>query len=139
MPRYCIVKRGESFNQLSFLDSDAVTSKFFFHSMIWLIVSNTTLSDQFFGYSISIHCFQFFSNARSNFSHVEVLLKTLWTVPSISFLSYCKGAQPLKFRAVSVSVGFWYRPHVTFFPESTLVFKSNQAKLPLPSSSSVVN
>ena len=51
LPRYCIVRRGgESFNYLSFLDSDAFTSKFFFPSMILLIVSNTTLSDHFFGY-----------------------------------------------------------------------------------------
>ena len=48
-------------------------------------------------------------------------------------------AQPLKFRMVPVSVGFWYQPHVTFFAESTLTFKSKKAKLPLKSSSSMVN
>ena len=87
LPRYCIVRRGgESFNDLSFLGSDAFTSKFLFSSMILLRVSNTTLSGQFFGYWFSIHSFRFFSNAWSKYSHVEVLLKTLWTVPSITFL-----------------------------------------------------
>ena len=43
-------KGAESFNQFSFLGSDAFTRKFFFPSMILLRVSNTTLSDQFFGY-----------------------------------------------------------------------------------------
>ena len=57
----------------------------------------------------------FFSNLRSKLFHVEVLLNTLWTFPSITFLLYCKGAQPLKFRMVPLSMGFWYQPHVTFF------------------------
>ena len=83
--------------------------------------------------------FPIFFNAWSKFSLVEVLLKTLWTVPSITFLLYCKGAQPLKFRMVPVSVGFWYHPQVTFFSQSTLTFKSKKVKLPLLSSSFTVN
>ena len=107
--------------------------------MILLRVSNTTLSERFFGYWFSIYFSDFFPNAWSKLSHVEVLLKTLWTVPSITFILYCKRAQPLKFRLVPVSVGFWYHPHVTFFSESTLTFKPKKAKLTLLSSSSMVN
>ena len=90
---------------------------------------------------IDFQCFvsDFFFNARSKFSHVEEFLKTLRTIPSTTFLLYCKGAQPLKFRMVPVSVRFWYHPHVTFFPEPTLTFKSEKATLPLLSSSSMVN
>ena len=36
-------------------------------------------------------------------------------------------------------MGFWYHPNVSFFPESTLTFKSKNAKLPLLSSSYMVN
>ena len=61
VPWYCFVRwGGESFNHLSFIGSDAFTSKFFFPSRILLRVSNTTLSDQFFGYWFSIPCFRFF-------------------------------------------------------------------------------
>ena len=74
-----------------------------------------------------------------NFSHIKVLLKTLWTNHSITSFLYCMGAQPLKFRMVPVSVGFWYHLQMTIFPESTLTFKIKKTKLPLLSSSSMVN
>ena len=38
-----------------------------------------------------------------------------------------------------VSVGFWYHLHMTFFPESTLTFKSKKAKRLLGLNSSMVN
>ena len=88
---------------------------FFIRSMIFLRFLNTTLSKQFFGKNFQSIVSDFFSDAWSIFSHVEVLLKTLRTVPSITFLLYFKGAQPLKHRMVPVSVCFWYHSHVIFF------------------------
>ena len=78
---------------------------------------------------IFIPLFPFFLQYPVNFSRVEVLLKTLWTVPSKTFHLFCKSVQPLSFRMVLVSVGFSYHPHANFFPESTLTFESKKSKL----------
>ena len=43
------------------------------------------------------------------------------------------------FQRLSISVAFWNHLQVTFFPKSTLTFKSKTTKLPLLSSSSTVN
>ena len=87
----------------------------FFPSMILLKASNTTLSDQF----LNIDCQSIVSDFFS------------MTDQSLSML--------MKIRMVPVSVCFWYKPHVTFFPESTLTFNSKKDKLPSLSSSSMVN
>ena len=85
---------------------------------------------------IFIPLFPFFLQCPVNFCRVEVLLKTLWAIPSKTFHLFCKGAQPLNFRMVLVSVGFSYHPYPKFFPESTLTFESKKSKL---SSSSMVS
>ena len=72
----------------------------------------------------SNHCSRLFFIALSYSSHVDVLRKTRWTVPSITLLLYWRGAQRLKFSMAPVSVGFWYHPQLNFLLLSILIYKS---------------
>ena len=95
-------KGGDVYYHLSFRDSDAVTFKFSLNDLVKNFKHYPVLS--IFRILILNPLFPIVSIPGRNF-----ILRILWTVPSIKLLAYCKGAQPLKFRRMPLSVGFWFR------------------------------
>ena len=85
---------------------------------------DATRDDQISEYWLSNHCSRLFFIALSYSSHVDVLRKTRWTVPSITLFLYWRGAQLLKFSMVPVSVDFWYHPQLIFLLLSIIIYKS---------------
>ena len=81
----------------------------------------------------------FFLRATSNDCQSLVALKILCTVPWITFLLCCNGAQLGKFRIMPVSVDFWYQWQLIFLSWFRFMFRSRNSKSPLPFGASRVN
>ena len=102
-------------------------------------VSLTILEDHSVGYWFSVQISWFFLRATSKDCQSLVALKILCTVPWITFLLCCNGAQLRKFRTMPVSVDFWYQWQLIFLSSFRFMFRSRNARSLIPFGVSRVN